>query len=114
MRAMSFSLADTERVVMAAASVPVIYFAAIGLGRLVKKRINLRLGLRFQLLAISLALLLPLLFFGFHPRHGMFDLRRELSALAILFGTIFVLGLVRHFLWDVYFFKQRQTEIPQL
>jgi small-conductance mechanosensitive channel/CRP-like cAMP-binding protein len=44
---------------------------------------------------------------------GPFDILRELKAAAILLGTVFVLALVRRYLWEIYFGQKRQTDIPR-
>ena len=45
----------TERLLSALTIVPAVYFASIGLGRFMKRRLGVRLGVMFQLFSIALA-----------------------------------------------------------
>lgn len=110
---MSLSIAETERVSLCLASVPLLYLATVAVGRWIKRRAHVRLGFGYQLFCIVLAVFLPLLFCGYHPMLGPFDLLRELKAATVLLGTVLILALVRRYLWEIYFGQKRQTDIPR-
>jgi len=83
------------------------YFAALMLGRLLKRRAGVRLGVLFQLLCLVLAFYAATSFYGVHV--GWLN---HVNAVAIWSSTAFVVALLDRYLWDVYFEKKRQTPIP--
>jgi len=88
-----------------------IYILLVGLGRMLKRRAGLRLGLAFQLLAFVLAAYLPFEIFHYYPS---FEVIQALRAASILLGSIFILALVRRYIWEGYFETKRQIVIPKL
>jgi len=89
----------------------VTYILLVGLGRILKRRAGIRLGLPYQLLSLVLSIYLPFEIFGDHPD---FAALRELRAAAILLGGAFVLALVRRYVWEGYFERTKQIIIPKL
>ena len=88
-----------------------IYILLVGLGRMLKRRAAIRLGAAYQLLALVLAIYLPFELFQENPDFpGLMHLR----AAAILLGSIFLLALVRRYLWEEYFEKTQRIVIPKL
>ena len=84
------------------------YFALLLLGRLLKRRAGVQLGIAYQLFALVLAFYAAIAFYGIEA-----SILRHLGGLAIILGTLFVVSLLNRYLWDVYFEKKRQTTIPQ-
>jgi small-conductance mechanosensitive channel/CRP-like cAMP-binding protein len=84
------------------------FFAALTIGRLLKRREGVRLGLLFQLFCLTLAFYAAASFYGLNV-----SWRSHIDAVVILLSTAFVLALLDRYLWDVYFEKRRQTPIPQ-
>jgi small-conductance mechanosensitive channel len=84
------------------------FFAALTIGRLLKHRAGVRLGVLFQLFCLTLAFYAATSFYGVHV-----GWRNHLDAAAILLSTAFVVALLDRYLWDVYFEKRRQTPIPE-
>lgn len=97
--------------------VPAIYFAGVALGRVLKRHAGVHLGLMYQLFCVVIAIYVPLRLRGlnyvFPPEKPWFDFTRELGALAILLGALFVIALVRRYVWEVYFSQKRGLEIPK-
>jgi small-conductance mechanosensitive channel/CRP-like cAMP-binding protein len=83
------------------------FFAAFTIGRLLKRRAGVRLGLLFKLFCLTLAFYAATWFYGLHV-----GWRRHVDAAAILLSTAFLLALLDRTLWDAYFEKKRQTPIP--
>jgi small-conductance mechanosensitive channel len=83
------------------------FFATLTIGRLLKRRAGVRLGVLFQLFCLTLAFYAALSFYG--VRAGW---RNHAGAAAFLLGTAFVVALLDRYLWDAYFEKKRQTTIP--
>ncbi len=93
---------------LAAAAAVAIYLLLVALGRWLKRRAGVRLGVLYQLLCLTAAIFIPLTFFPVN-----FTLLRFLGALVAMLGTVFLLALVRRFFWELYFEKQRSTQVPK-
>ncbi|HWN94328.1 MAG TPA: mechanosensitive ion channel domain-containing protein, partial [Methylomirabilota bacterium] len=103
----------TELLVTQKAAVTVVifigtFFGALTIGRLLKRRAGVRLGLLFQLFCLTLAFYAALSFYGVTA-----SWRNHAGAAAFLLSTAFVVALIDRYLWDGYFEKTRRTTIPQ-
>src|SRR5947207_11521611 len=83
------------------------FFVALGVGRFLKRRAGVRLGLLFRLFCLILAFCAAISVYGVHA-----PWRRHVGAAAILLSTALVVALVNRYVWDFYFEKKRQTPIP--
>src|SRR5437588_5334950 len=83
------------------------FFVALGLGRFLKRRAGVRLGLLFRLFCLILAFYAAISVYGVHA-----PWRRHVGAAAILLSTALVVALVNRYVWDFYYEKKRQTTIP--
>ena len=83
------------------------FFLALTLGRILKRRAGVRLGLLYQLFCLTLAFYAALAVYGVHT-----NWRNHIGAAVILLSTAFVVALVNRYVWDFYFEKRRQTTIP--
>lgn len=103
----------TEKIVVLAVAVPVVYWITVAAGRLLKRRAGVNLGMMYRLFCLAVSLYLPMkvldLDWGTYP----FELRRGLRAACILLATFFVTALVQRYVWKGYFFEKRKTEIPK-
>src|SRR5207244_6515717 len=85
------------------------FFIAVGIGRFLKQRAGVRLGLLFRLFCLTLAFYAAIAVYGVHA-----PWRYHIGAVAILLSTALVVALVNRYVWDLYFEKNRQTTIPHL
>src|SRR5262245_14910496 len=85
----------------------VTFFVALGIGRFLKRRAGVQLGLLFQLFCLTLAFYAAIAVYGVHA-----PWRYHVGTAAILLSTAFVVALVNRYVWDFYFEKKRQTTIP--
>src|SRR6267378_5593464 len=83
------------------------FFIAVGIGRFLKQRAGVRLGLLFRLFCLTLAFYAAIAVYGVHA-----PWRHHVGAAAILLSTALVVALVNRYIWDLYFEKKRQTTIP--
>src|SRR5256885_14646013 len=83
------------------------FFIALGIGRFLKRRAGVGLGLLFRLFCLILAFYAALVVYGVHA-----PWRHHVGAAAILFSTALVVALINRYVWDFYFEKKRQTPIP--
>jgi small-conductance mechanosensitive channel/CRP-like cAMP-binding protein len=84
------------------------FFGALTIGRLLKRKAGVRLGVLFQLFCLTLAFYAALSFYGVTA-----SWRNHAGALAFLLSTAFVVALLDRYLWEGYFEKTRRTTIPQ-
>src|SRR5438874_7541054 len=85
----------------------VTFFVALGIGRFLKRRAGVQLGLLFRLFCLTLAFYAAIAVYGVHA-----PWRFHIGAAAILLSTALIVALVNRYIWDLYFAKKRQTTIP--
>lgn len=83
------------------------FFLALGVGRFLKRRAGVRLGLLFRLFCLILAFYAAISAYGVHA-----PWRYHVGAVAILLSTALIVALVNRYVWDFYFEKKRQITIP--
>src|SRR5439155_1229456 len=83
------------------------FFIAVGIGRFLKQRAGVRLGLLFRLFSLTLAFYAAIAVYGIHA-----DWRNHVGAAVILLSTALIVALVDRYVWDLYFEKRRRTTIP--
>src|SRR5205809_6107791 len=83
------------------------FFGALTVGRFLKRRAGVRLGLLFRLFCLVLAFYAAIAVYGVHA-----SWRNHVGAAAILLSTALVVALVNRYVWDLYFEQKRQTLIP--
>src|SRR5947207_12665592 len=83
------------------------FFVTLGIGRFLKRRAGVRLGLLFRLFGLILAFYAAIVVYGVHT-----SWRHHVGAAAILLSTALVVALINRYVWDLYFEKKRQTPIP--
>ena len=84
------------------------YFAALTIGRLLKRKAGVKLGVFYQLFCLTLAFYFSLSIYGVKA-----NWRNHVGAAAILLSAAFVVALLNRYLWDWYFEKRKRTLIPQ-
>jgi small-conductance mechanosensitive channel len=83
------------------------YFAALTVGRLLKRRAGVRLGVLFQLFCLTLAFYAATSFYGVQA-----NWRNHVGAAVFLLSTAFIVALLDRYFWDAYWEKKRRTTIP--
>ncbi len=106
-------LNPTDQVVAFVAAAPLIYLATVALGRSLKRRAGVQLSVMYKLFGVSLALYIPMKVLGWDAGAYPYELRRDLRAVCILLGVIFILSLLKRYLWEFYFGEKRRMEIPK-
>src|SRR5438034_5028528 len=101
------ALSEAERDAMTAVVFVGTFFVALGIGRFLKRRAGVRLGLLFRLFCLILAFYAAITVYGVHA-----SWRNHVGAAAILLSTALVVALVNRYVWDFYFEKKRQMPIP--
>src|SRR5215510_3933507 len=84
----------------------VTFFVVLGIGRFLKRRAGVQLGLLFQLFCLTLAFYAAIAVYGVHA-----SWRYHVGAAAILLSTALIVALINRYVWDLYFEKNRGTPI---
>jgi small-conductance mechanosensitive channel len=101
------AVSEAQRDVITVVVFIVTFFVALGIGRFLKRRAGVQLGLLFQLFCLMLAFYAAIAVYGVHA-----PWRYHVGSVAILLSTALVVALVNRYVWDFYFEKKRQTRIP--
>src|SRR5213594_4387335 len=101
------AVSEAERDAITAVVFVGTFFVAFGIGRFLKRRAEVRLGLLFRLFCLMLAFYAAIAVYGIHA-----SWRNHVGAAAILLSTALVVALVNRYVWDLYFEQKRQTLIP--
>lgn len=101
------TLPEAERDALTVIAFIGTFFVALGIGRFLKRRAGVQLGLLFRLFCLILAFYAALAVYGVQA-----PWRNHVGAAAILLSTALVVALVNRYIWDLYFEKKRQTTIP--
>ena len=104
MFALSF---DTQRAALTVAAFVGTFFIALSIGRLLKRRAGVQLGVLYRLFCLVLAFYASLAVYGVHA-----SWRDHIGAAAILLSTALFVALVNRYLWDWYFEQRKKTPIP--
>ena len=101
------SLFETQRAAITVVVFIATFFVALAIGRFLKRRAGVRLGVLFRLFCLTLAFYAAIAAYGLHT-----NWRNHVGAAVVLLSTAFVVALVNRYVWDLYFEQRRQTPIP--
>ncbi|MFL6583697.1 MAG: cyclic nucleotide-binding domain-containing protein [Chthoniobacterales bacterium] len=103
------SLIETEHDLIAVIIFIATYFVTLAIGRLLKRRAGVQIGVFFQLFCLTLAFYAASGFYGLHA-----DWRNHVGALLVLLSSGVLLALIDRYIWTGYFERKRQTPIPHI
>src|SRR3954467_645390 len=98
---------QTEKTAVTVIIFVATYFLTLTIGRLLKRRAGVRLGVLFQLFCLTLAFYAAITVYGVQA-----NWRNHVGAALVLLSSVVVVAFVNRYLWDFYFEKKRQTPIP--
>src|SRR5262249_60331473 len=93
-------LFDTQRAALTVGAFIGTFFVALSIGRLLKRRAGVPLGILYQLFCLTLAFYAAIAVYGVHA-----DWRNHLRAGVVLFRTAFLFAVVHRFGFRFFFFK---------
>lgn len=105
------TLTPAEQVAVFAVSAPLIYLATVAAGRWLKRHERVHLSIMYKLFGVTLALLIPLWVLGWYDAGNQYH--QDLFAASLLLGVIFLLSLLKRYLWEFYFGEKRGMDIPK-
>ena len=100
---------ETQRAAATALAFFATYFLALTIGRFLKRRAGVPLGLAFQIFCLALAFYTGMRVYGVRA-----DLGNHVGAVLVLLSTAIVVALIDRYVWDAYFERRKQTPIPKL
>ncbi len=106
---MFHAFADMPKAAITVAVFIGAYLLLLTIGRLLKRRAGVRLGIFFQLFCLAAAFYAALWVYG-----ASFTWRNHVGAILILTSTALVVALINRFLWDYYYETRRQVPVPKL
>jgi small-conductance mechanosensitive channel len=102
-----FTSLETQRVAVTIVVFLVTFFVALAVGRVLKRKAGVPLGILYQLFCLALAFYAALAAYGVHA-----DWRNHIGAAAVLLSTALIVALINRYVWDLYFEQRKQTPIP--
>jgi len=101
------TLLETQRAAVTVVVFIATFFVALSIGRFLKRRASVRLGVLFQLFCLILAFYAAIAVYGVRA-----PWRNHIGAAAVLLSTALVVALVNRYIRDLYFEQRKQTPIP--
>ena len=90
-----------------------IYLFMVALGRWLKRHAGVQLSVMYKFFGASLGIYIPMKLLGWDSGKPPYELRRDIRATCILLGVIFLLSLLKRYLWELYFSEKRGMQIPK-
>jgi small-conductance mechanosensitive channel/CRP-like cAMP-binding protein len=113
---LSLSL-DSQQWIAVALSFLLIYIVTLTIGRILKHRAGVKLGVLYQFLCLALAIYVPLTLLKITPStegaDDRFNFLRELGVVTFFLGVIFFLALLQRYFWELYFQKSKGIVVPK-
>jgi len=103
---------DGSSIAIEAVAIPALFAITLGIGRFLKRRAGVQLGLLYQLFCVVFAIWLPMEIVrtDFSNREPIMHVLRAAN---VLLGTIFILALLRRYYWELWFEKHQQGKAPK-
>jgi small-conductance mechanosensitive channel/CRP-like cAMP-binding protein len=101
------ALSEAERAAITAIVFVGTFLISVWVGRFLKRRAGVRLGLLFRLFSLILAFYAAITVYGVRT-----SWRNHVGTAVILLSTALLVALVNRYVWDFYFEKKRRTPIP--
>ncbi len=103
------SLMETERAAATAVLFLAVFFGTLAIGRVLKRRAGVRLGVFYRLFCLALAFYAALSFYGVEATW-----RGHLGAAVVLLSSALTVALIDRYLFDYFYETRRQVVIPRL
>jgi len=105
-------LTDGSSIAIDAVAIPVLIVIGLVVGRFLKRRAGVHLGILYRLFCITFAIWLPLeaLRNNFPYRLPMMH---ALRAANVLLATFFILALIHRYYWELWYERNRKTKAPK-
>ena len=102
----------TDSLLFEVLCVPVIFLLLIFVGRWLRRRQGVQLGVAYFLFSVAASIYLPLKFFRYEFLHRR-PVVMNLAALLLILGSLVSIALIRRFFWELWFERRQQTKAPK-
>jgi small-conductance mechanosensitive channel len=85
-----------------------IYYLLLQVGRRLKRRHGVRLGVLYHLFAIGFGIFLPSVLM-----QPAWTVLPHIGAVTVIFGAVFIISLVDRYVWDLYFKQLHNIDVPK-
>jgi len=96
------------RLLLIAIAIPVLYYLLLLLGRSLKHKQGVKLGVLYHLFSLGCAIFLPAALLV--PN---LPIVHHIGAFTVIFGGVFVISLVDRYVWDIYFKQLQSIDVPK-
>jgi small-conductance mechanosensitive channel len=101
-------LPDSLNDLLLALSVPGLYCLLVLIGRQLKRRCGVRLGLFYHLFSISFAIYVPSILLN-----PQWPFVVHLGAATVIFGSTVLIALIDRYIWDLHFQQRHGVKVPK-
>ncbi len=105
------ALPPIDKLLIQFAAFPVIFIVLYGVGRWLKRRQRVELGVVYVFFCLAAAAWIPLVFFHDMPWRN--EVVQHLGALTFILGVFVFLALLRRYFWEGWFEKRSQMKAPK-
>lgn len=106
------ALDATQTAVLTTAMMPVLFVVLLWMGRWLRRRQGVQLGVVYVLFCLALAIYVPLQ--TYRPEFPYRDeLTRRWPGVLVLLGAFVLIALIRRYVWELWFEHRKQTRAPK-
>src|ERR1700744_6280668 len=87
---------------------PAVYYMMLSLGRRLKHKHGVKLGVLYHVFSLGFALFLPAALLGLN-----WTVVHHIGAFTVIFGGVFVISLVDRYVWELYFKQLQNLDVPK-
>jgi small-conductance mechanosensitive channel len=96
------------QIALVVVAAPAIYYLMLQLGRRLKRRHGVRLGVTYHLFAFGFGVFLPAVLL-----RPDWPVTHHIGAFTVIFGAVFVISLVDRYIWELYFKQLNNIDVPK-
>jgi small-conductance mechanosensitive channel/CRP-like cAMP-binding protein len=96
------------RILLVMVFAPLIYYLMLSLGRRLKHRHGVKLGVLYHAFSLGFGIFLPAVLLGFDDA-----IIHHIGAFTVIFGGVFVISLVDRYVWELYFKQLQSIDVPK-
>src|SRR6185437_1224316 len=96
------------RLALVAIAIPILYYLMLLLGRSLKHKQGVKLGVLYHLFSLGCAIFLPAALLQLN-----WTIVHHIGAFTVIFGGVFVISLVDRYVWDIYFKQLQSIDVPK-
>jgi small-conductance mechanosensitive channel/CRP-like cAMP-binding protein len=104
----SYLKLEWVEILMVVVFAPLIYYLMLSLGRRLKRKHGVRLGVLYHLFSLGFAIFLPAVLIRPH-----WAFLHHVGAFTVIFGGVFVISLIDRYVWELYFKQLQNIDVPK-